>query len=106
MVRNLKGGDYVAVLENDTFSINYTWTGPAFDATFCCFKIQLKLTGYKNNQQLPDKVDVVMKIQRSANKLMSTSFLLCSCPLSVEIEVSKFQVRVLRLKVLMSFFYT
>ena len=49
-VKNMLVGDFVPEQGMNTFSVNFSWTGPAFSVTFRSFFFTYELTGYNANK--------------------------------------------------------
>lgn len=46
IVKNIQVGKFVPEPGNSTFSLNLSWTGPAFNFTFRSYEVVYELTGY------------------------------------------------------------
>ena len=56
-VKNIQVGKFVPEPGNRTFSLNLSWTGPAFNFTFRSYEVVYELTGY--NAEKPVVKNVV-----------------------------------------------
>ena len=65
-VRNLKFGDFEPENGNDTFSVNVSWTGPAFNVTFRSYDVVYELAGYTTEKPMVEK-NVVRQFKFNIN---------------------------------------
>ena len=49
-IKSLRFGEFVRELGTSRYSINVTWTGPAFNFTCIYYNIEYELTGYQSNR--------------------------------------------------------
>ena len=57
-VRNIEVGEFAPEKGNSTFSVKFSWTGPAFNFTLYGYHFNYELTGYKKHA-ITIKGDVV-----------------------------------------------
>ena len=55
-MKNIHVGPYVALNGTDTFFVNFSWTGPAFNFTFLSYDITYELTGYNSETSIVHNV--------------------------------------------------